>query len=51
MFAQLLQEVGNADFADDGTQANLDENQAHFSMWCITSSPLIAGPKKRRPLD
>ena len=21
----------------------LDENQAHMSMWCITSSPLIAG--------
>jgi hypothetical protein len=25
------------------SQQTLDENQAHMSMWCITSAPLIAG--------
>lgn len=35
-------EVGLGEFADDGSALALNKNRAHFSMWAITSSPLIA---------
>ena len=35
-------EIGNEpDFGDD--DKNIDRNRAHFSLWCITSAPLMAG--------
>eukprot|EP01084_Bolivina_argentea_P083289 150818_1 len=35
-------EVGNApDF--EGIESKIDINRAHFSLWCISSAPLIAG--------
>merc|ERR1712130_204379 len=36
-------EIDNGHFKYDGSQKKLDENQAHFSMWAITSAPLILG--------
>lgn len=36
-------EVDNKDFKYDNTQKSLDMNIAHFSMWAVTSSPLILG--------
>lgn len=36
-------EVDNGEFHYDSSQKSLDENRAHFSLWVITSSPLILG--------
>eukprot|EP00052_Salpingoeca_macrocollata_P019114 m.157890 g.157890 ORF g.157890 m.157890 type:complete len:97 (-) comp20867_c0_seq3:51-341(-) len=36
-------EVDIGAFSFDGSQQSLDENTAHFTLWCITSSPLILG--------
>ena len=41
-------EVGVGDFEWDGTLRSLRMNRAHFSMWCITSSPLLAGNDLRQ---
>ena len=48
--AALLQEVGvkNMALTPRSSLQKLDENQAHMSMWCITSSPLIAGLRMGR---
>ncbi|ETO12764.1 glycoside hydrolase clan GH-D [Reticulomyxa filosa] len=34
-------EIGNGEFADDGTERARRINEAHFGLWCITSAPLI----------
>ena len=36
-------EVDIGDFVYDGSKKSLLMNQAHFSLWCIVSAPLIAG--------
>jgi len=36
-------EVDIGEFLYDGTTKSLLMNQAHFSLWCIASAPLIAG--------
>mmetsp|Transcript_94077 Transcript_94077/g.269336 ORF Transcript_94077/g.269336 Transcript_94077/m.269336 type:complete len:380 (+) Transcript_94077:615-1754(+) len=40
-------EVGVGEFVWDGTDAARNANRAHFSMWCMTSSPLLAGNDQR----
>lgn len=36
-------EAGVGEFEWDGTSRSINMNRAHFSLWCITSSPLLAG--------
>ena len=35
--------MGHGEFSWDGSFTQQRMNQAHFSLWCITSAPLIAG--------
>lgn len=46
IYSMLLDmlEVGNGNLTDV-------ENKAHFSLWCVTSSPLLAGNDLRNMSD